>query len=752
MDAKTNPRLMPVLFLCLLFKTQISHGVDSISVNQSLSGAQTIVSAGWKFELGFFSPGKSSNYYIGMWYKNIPRQTIVWVANRETPVLDKFSSELKILDGNLVLFNESKILIWSTNVSSTSSGSVQAVLMDNGNLVLNNGSNSSEPLWQSFDNPAHTLLPGNKISYNKITRKHQILTSWKNFEDPAPGLFTLQLDNSNFILRNRSRGGDWNENTFSLIPSMPNDNYRFSFVSNENETYFTYSITDASTSISRFVMDITGQIKLQIYLPGNGWNLFWSQPRQQCQVFSFCGTYGSCNENSLPFCRCLRGFEPRSSNDWYMGDYSSGCSRRTKLQCGNNSLNNGDRDKFLEMPSMSLPDNEQSVQAGNIKECETTCFTTCSCTAYAYDNNGCSMWLGDLLNLKQLGEGDSSQRTLYIRLAASELQNNPEGSSQSRKLHILLFPIIATAIVTSGITCSVYLLRRKKVAKKQGKKRNIQGNQAITMNGSERHITDFILSDQFREDKKKDIDVPFVALESILVATDNFSEANKLGRGGFGPVYKGKFPGGLEIAIKRLSSGSGQGLQEFMNEVLLIAKLQHRNLVRLLGYCVEGDEKMLLYEYMPNKSLDKFLFEYALHGLFSIKSDVFSFGVVTLEIISGKSNTGFYQSEQALSLLDYAWELWKENKALDLMDTTLSETCNDNEFLRCFCVGLLCVQDDPSDRPTMSNAVLMLGNEAGSLPSPKQPAFVVKRSLSSKDFPTKSISKNVLTDTLNEGR
>ncbi|CAN0914722.1 G-type lectin S-receptor-like serine/threonine-protein kinase At4g03230 [Linum grandiflorum] len=115
-------------------------------------------------------------------------------------------------------------------------------------------------------------------------------------------------------------------------------------------------------------------------------------------------------------------------------------------------------------------------------------------------------------------------------------------------------------------------------------------------------------STEFGEDDKKDIDVPFFDLECILSATDFFCNSNKLGQGGFGPVYKGKFPGGQEIAVKRLSSGSTQGLEEFKNEVVLIAKLQHRNLVRLLGFCVEGSEKMLLYEYMPNKSLDSFIF------------------------------------------------------------------------------------------------------------------------------------------------
>ncbi|GMN33553.1 hypothetical protein TIFTF001_041909 [Ficus carica] len=147
MDTKTNLGFMlAVLFLCLFLTTTICFGVDIMSANHSLSGNQTIVLAGGVFVLGLFKPGNSSNYYIGMWYKQVSLQTVVWVANRDKPVSDGFSNELRISDGNLVIFNESKIPIWSTDVNSTSSSaSVQAVLHDNGNLVLNDGSNLSEP-------------------------------------------------------------------------------------------------------------------------------------------------------------------------------------------------------------------------------------------------------------------------------------------------------------------------------------------------------------------------------------------------------------------------------------------------------------------------------------------------------------------------------------------------------------------------------------------------------------------------------
>ncbi|KDO39534.1 hypothetical protein CISIN_1g039168mg, partial [Citrus sinensis] len=314
------------------------------------------------------------------------------------------------------------------------------------------------------------------------------------------------------------------------------------------------------------------------------------------------------------------------------------------------------------------------------------------------------------------------------------------------------------------------------------------------------------------EQQAESQEFPLFPLGLALEATNHFSDENKLGQGGFGPVYKGTLADGKAIAVKRLSRTSGQGLKEFKNEVNLIAKLQHKNLVRLLGCCLEGQELLLIYEYMPNKSLDVHLFdatrsvqldwkrrlsiingiargilylhedsrlkiihrdlkasnvlldddmnpkisdfgtarifggnqnqantniiagtygymapEYAMGGIFSIKSDVFSFGVLLLEIISGRKNNGFYFSEHGQTLLTYTWKLWCEGHAVELIDPVLKQSCAPDELLKFIHIGLLCVQQDPADRPTMSSVVVMLASDSMTIPQPTEPAFSVGR-------------------------
>ncbi|KDO74295.1 hypothetical protein CISIN_1g043709mg, partial [Citrus sinensis] len=236
--------------------------------------------------------------------------------------------------------------------------------------------------------------------------------------------------------------------------------------------------------------------------------------------------------------------------------------------------------------------------------------------------------------------------------------------------------------------------------------------------------------------KSKESCIPFFSLASISAATDNFSMENKLGEGGFGP---GKLLNGEQVAVKRLSSQSGQGLEEFKNEMMLIAKLQDINLVRIIGCCVEKGVKILIYEHMPNKSLDYFLFDpankgrlgwgtrvriYALHGVFSIKSDVFSFGVLLLETLSSKKNAHFYNTN-SLTLLGYViWNLWNDGSLWDLMDPMLQTEASYPILKRYSNVDLFCFRENATDRPTMLEIVSMLSNEIVNLPYPQQSAFL----------------------------
>ncbi|KAH9667352.1 Receptor-like serine/threonine-protein kinase [Citrus sinensis] len=268
-----------------------------------------------------------------------------------------------------------------------------------------------------------------------------------------------------------------------------------------------------------------------------------------------------------------------------------------------------------------------------------------------------------------------------------------------------------------------------------------------------------------KRNKKKEVDqFPLFSFSSVSTATNRFSDANKLGEGGFGPVYKGVLRKGNEIAVKRLSGRSGQGLREMKNEASVIAKVQHKNLVRLLGCCIDKDEKNLIYEYTPNKSLDFFLFnfgmaricggnelqantsrivgtygymspEYAIEGIFSIKFDVFSFGVLLLEI---------------------AWDLWRSNRTLELTDAILEDEYSSKQvLLRYVNIALLCVQESADDRPTTNDVVSMLTNEAAALLPPKQPAFSYVRNTvtsTSSTGKTEDCSINQVTISLLEAR
>ncbi|CAH8341716.1 unnamed protein product [Eruca vesicaria subsp. sativa] len=751
--------LSSFFFLCI----HVSSAADTISANFTLSGDQSLVSSNGTFKMDFFKPGSSSNFYIGMWYQQLSQQTVVWVANRDKPVSDKNTAVLKISNGNLVLLDGNN-LVWSTGLNS-SSAAHEAVLQDDGNLVLRDDSGSV--LWQSFDHLGDTWLPGAKIRYNKRTKKSQRLTSWTSLEDPSPGLFSLELDESTAykILWNGSTqywsSGPWNNKSkiFDSVPEMRlNYIYNFSFIDKESESYFTYSLYNHA-NVSRFAMDVSGQIKQFTWLNNNNqWNLFWSQPRQQCQVYAYCGSFGICNDKSQPFCQCPRGFSPVSQKDWDLKDYSAGCVRNTDLQCSRGEIN-----KFLPLTNVKLPDNSVVLGVTSLGICGSACLGNCSCMAYAHDesSNRCLMWSKEVLNLEQLEEDNSEGNTLYLRLSASDMPSD-SSTSKSNKVMILGAALGALGVIALVMLAVILILRNRRRKRMRG--------------------------------EKSDGTLAAFSYRELQSATKNFSE--KLGGGGFGSVFKGVLQDSSVIAVKRLE-GISQGEKQFRTEVVTIGTIQHMNLVRLRGFCSEGNKKLLVYDYMPNGSLDSHLFinqtaeekivlewkvryqialgtarglaylhdecrdciihcdikpenilldsqfgpKVADFGLAKLvgrdfsrvlttmrgtrgylapewisgvaitaKADVYSYGMMLFEIVSGRRNTEQSENGKVRFFPSVAATvLTKDEDIRSLLDPRLEgESVDVEELTRACKVACWCIQDEESHRPAMSQVVQIL--------------------------------------------
>ncbi|CAN6205624.1 unnamed protein product [Urochloa humidicola] len=381
----------------------------------------------------------------------------------------------------------------------------------------------------------------------------------------------------------------------------------------------------------------------------------------------------------------------------------------------------------------------------------------------------------------------------------------PPGRSRNKAgiVAAIAVPIVA-AVLAIGTICLCFLRRRRPATEQ---------TPSYSTNAEDIESIDSLLLD----------------ISTLRAATDNFAESNRLGEGGFGAVYKGVLPDGQEIAVKRLSQSSGQGIQELKNELVLVAKLQHKNLVRLVGVCLQEHEKLLVYEYMPNRSIDTILFdpekskeldwgkrakiingiarglqylhedsqlkiihrdlkasnvlldsdytpkisdfglarlfggdqsreitsrvvgtygymspEYAMRGHYSIKSDVFSFGVLILEILTGRSSSGSFNFEQSVDLLSLVWEHWTTGTVVEVMDPSLRGKAPAEQMLKCVHIGLLCVQDNPVDRPMMSTVNVMLSSGTVSLQAPLKPVFFIPKSgyysTVSESYPTASQS------------
>ncbi|KAG5255275.1 G-type lectin S-receptor serine/threonine-protein kinase [Salix suchowensis] len=730
----------------------------------SLNSSNTLVSKNGLFTLGFTILGsaESSASYLGIWYYNNTSHPF-WLANRDKPVAG--NSGVLALDGsgNMKLTHSGgdPVHFYSSPSSTTN---LTAVLEDSGNFVLKDANSLSDRiLWQSFDDPTDTFLPGMMLGINYTSGQTWSLTSWTSNLVPAPGAFTLEWerDTHELVIKRRAeiywRSGPLTSYTgFEniVIESAPLD-FSYTNVSYADEDYIMFTISaNQYTPQDRTIFSMW-QMKYDGNIVDNFTQLEYGAT--------------SCKGNNA----------------------DAGCEKWSGAAC--RSSRNSNFEFRSGSFGITVPRKNDDNSSLSISDCKDICWKNCSCFGVTTIGNhtGCTFFYG---NFTPDPTGRQAPYDIIV-------QPEPTGQVPPGKRKWFLIILAPVGFVSMmGLAGLMWYLRRRRLREKYLK-------ELLTLDSTSD-------TPELENDRNKGHNLKVYSAATIMAATNSFSADNKLGQGGFGPVYKGILQDGREIAVKRLSRSSGQGLVEFKNELILIAKLQHMNLVRLVGCCIQGEEKMLVYEYMPNKSLDSFIFveskrelldwkkrfeiiegiaqgllylhkysrlriihrdlkagnilldenmnpkisdfgmarifkinelegntnqivgtrgymspEYVMQGIFSVKSDVFSFGVLLLEIVSGRKIHGLLEIDgHPLNLVGYAWELWKAGTPFELVDPILRESCSKDQVLRCIHVGLLCVEYNATDRPNMSDVITMLTSEA-QLRLPKLPAFTSARSV-----------------------
>nr|GMD80798.1 G-type lectin S-receptor-like serine/threonine-protein kinase At4g27290 isoform X2 [Ipomoea batatas] len=391
-----------------------------------------------------------------------------------------------------------------------------------------------------------------KLGWNFVTGHEVYATARKSENDPSSGQFTLHYDPTGYpqgVIKNGSQKrfvtGPWNGLRWSGMPELAPDARQYKYQVSMNPREV-YARYDIlnNSIVSREVLTSSGDLQF----------LAWVHEVQSWISFiktprDVCDIYAICGANGI--CNMANSpvcgcFEKFTNNNRRgLNNWSDGCHRRKPLKCENGT------DGFKKYSGIKLPDTSYSWfnRTMSLKDCEHQCLKNCSCTAYSSldiskGGSGCLLWFNDLIDIRVLSENGQD---IYIRLDSSEIP---------------------------GLSLGLYFYKKSK-----------------------------------KEVKLKEwLELPLFDLSTISKATNNFSYNNKVGEGGFGAVYRGVLEDKQEIAVKRLSKSSTQGVEEFKNEVICIAKLQHRNLVKLLGCCIQGEEKLLVYEFMANKSLDTFIF------------------------------------------------------------------------------------------------------------------------------------------------
>ncbi|KAF9673299.1 hypothetical protein SADUNF_Sadunf10G0009700 [Salix dunnii] len=376
-----------------------------------------------------------------------------------------------------------------------------------------------------------------KLGRNIKTGMDWYMTSWKSPDDPSRGNITGILVPDGYpelILLEDSkvmhRTGPWNGVQFSGMPQIkPNPVYMFEFVYNDKEIFYREQLHDSSRHW-RSLLTENGDAQHLLWIERTqNWFLYETANTDYCEKYALCGANGFCSINNSPVCSCLNGFVPKVPRDWDKTDWSSGCVRKTALNCS--------RDGFMKLSGVKMPETRNSWfnRSMDLEECKNTCLKNCSCTAYTNldvrdGGSGCLLWFNDLIDIRTFIQ---NQQEIYIRLAASELDNGDSAKVNTKskvKKRIVATTVFSAGILFIGLCLVLYVLKKKQKKNSDLQRRSNDNN------------------------LKEELELPLFNIDELACASDNFSASNKLGEGGFGPVYKAwilfKQGRSLELAAK----------------------------------------------------------------------------------------------------------------------------------------------------------------------------------------------------------
>ncbi|CAK8563407.1 unnamed protein product [Lathyrus sativus] len=792
MDAYTaTTTILLVMFLSLPYTGAQTHKrlPEQIAPGSSLSPTGSDYKSLWLSPSGLFAFGfytqDNNSFLVGIWLLGKMNRTIVWTANRDDPPVSSTSKLQFTINGTIILtdqYGQEKLIV---NVNARASS---ASMLDSGNFVIYDYNNISRIIWQSFDHPTDTLLGSQSLPCGV-----QLSSSLSN-ANSSTGKFRLnmQVDGNLVLFAGYTTESFWDaywaSNTASgnvkyylylnktgLLQILDSNNS--SIVTTLFDTGKQQQKTGGNQTIYRATLDFDGVFRLYAHPNNNKASdeIITSWPRSNpCEVKGFCGFNSYCTlDDDKPLCNCFQGYKFIDENEKTLG-----CERNySKVECRGNS----DGLAFYNIVPMKhiLLEDHPYFEITDISEqdCSSSCLVDCNCWAALYDGEKC-MKQGFPLKYARRTLEDEKLTTAFLKVGKqgignwksndtlSPLQPSPppiKTTGNEAVVHIIVVTSIFTVLLVSAVVISCHYIYKIRVLRY--KRLTDTGN--IGLN--------------------EDVALRRFSYNELKRATNQFKE--ELGKGSFGSVYKGTLNKGKRlIAVKRLEKVVEEGEREFQAEVRSIGKTHHRNLVRLLGFCVEGSKRLLVYEYMSNSSLGKLLFgdqrrpdwnervrialdiargisylheecdapiihcdlkphnilmdefwtakisDFGLAKLLmpdqtrtftmvrgtrgymapewnknvpiSVKTDVYSYGIVLLEILCCRRNIDVNVLEPEEILLS-GWA-YKCFVAGELNKLVPWEVIDNNVMENMIKVALWCIQDDPLLRPTMKAVVLML--------------------------------------------